>query len=133
MKYQLAQLLTQKVDTNYNIVNMSSIWGAGASDFGVAPYIAAKHGVIGLTEAAALEYAKDNIRVNAICPGWVFTEKKAKVMQKEDVDRVAMNYPLKRLGNMAEIAQAVLWLASPASSFVTGHSLTIDGGLSVNR
>ncbi|MFT7559374.1 MAG: NAD(P)-dependent dehydrogenase (short-subunit alcohol dehydrogenase family) [Flavobacteriales bacterium] len=134
MKYQLQQFLKQDKPSGCSIVNMSSVWGVGASDFGVSPYIAAKHGVIGLTEAAALEYAKYNIRVNSICPGWVHTGANDAVLQNEDFRRdISKHHPLNRLGQCEEIASAVLWLSTVGAGFVTGHSLVIDGGISARR
>ena len=133
MKYQLRQFLNQDDSKEYSIVNMSSVWGVGASDFGVSPYIAAKHGVIGLTEAAALEYAKNNIRVNAVCPGWIMTESKEITLQDETLQKVESHHPLGRLGAMGEVASAVLWLSNAGAGFVTGHSLVIDGGTSARR
>jgi len=111
------------------IVNTSS--GAGVAGFaGQAAYSAAKHGVIGLTKAAALDYAPSNIRVNAVCPGIVQTE----MMQRfsggtaEGEARVIGQEPIGRMGRPEEIAAAVVWLASDQASFLVGHAMVVDGG-----
>ena len=93
-------------------------------------YIAAKHGVTGLTKAAALEYAKSGIRVNAVCPGYIQTPMVQSIFEEIDgfEERVASRHPIGRLGEPSEIAEAVLWLSSDAASFVTGQNLPVDGG-----
>ena len=126
MKYEIPLMLKQGGGT---IVNCSSI--AGLIGFqGIPAYVASKHGVIGLTKTAALEYAKLNIRVNAVCPGVIqtamidrFVHGEAQI-QKQLVE----GEPIGRVGQPEEVAQAVLWLCSDAASFVTGHSLAVDGG-----
>ncbi|MDN3690165.1 SDR family oxidoreductase [Cyclobacterium jeungdonense] len=126
MKYQIPHMLTQGKGS---IVNNASI--AGLVGFpGIPAYVASKHAVIGLTKNAALEYGKMGIRVNVVCPGVIktpmidrFTGKSKEVeKQFESME------PIGRLGEPEEVADAVLWLCSDASSFVTGHSLAVDGG-----
>lgn len=111
------------------IVNMAS--GAGLVGFpGLPAYVASKHGVVGLTRAAALEYARDGIRINAICPGSTRTPMLEGFMGgDENVERMMTRaVPLGRLGRPEEIAEAVVWLCSDAASFVVGHALAVDGG-----
>jgi NAD(P)-dependent dehydrogenase (short-subunit alcohol dehydrogenase family) len=96
-------------------------------------YVAAKHGVVGLTRTAALEYAADGIRVNCVCPGWIETPMVMdrghfRASKPEVHERLIRQTPSRRLGTPEEVAAAVLWLSSDASSFVTGHALAIDGG-----
>lgn len=126
MKYELLQMLRQG---NGSIVNMSSV--AGLVGFENSPaYVASKHGLIGLTRTAALEYAKSGIRVNAICPGVIHTPMVDRVTGKDKAveKQFADMEPIGRLGRPEEVAEAVMWLCSDASSFVTGHALTVDGG-----
>lgn len=109
-----------------NIVNIISIGGLQATK-NLSPYIAAKHGVVGLTETAALDYAEQGIRINGVAPGPIKTAALATLpekMLKEQEDLV----PLHRLGEPAEIAAAVSWLLSDEASFVTGVVLPVDGG-----
>jgi NAD(P)-dependent dehydrogenase (short-subunit alcohol dehydrogenase family) len=129
MKYEIPLLFKQGGGT---IVNTSS--GAGVKGFtGGAAYGAAKHGVVGLTKVAALDYAPSNIRVNAVCPGIIDTP----MMQRfsggtpEGRERVIAQEPIGRMGKPEEIAATVIWLCSDAASFVIGHALVIDGGQTV--
>jgi NAD(P)-dependent dehydrogenase (short-subunit alcohol dehydrogenase family) len=127
MKYEIQQMLKQEGGT---IVNMSSI--LGKVGFANSPaYEASKHGVIGLTKAAALEYATAGIRVNAVCPGFIETpmlERAGILADPELREQIVNLHPVKRLGTPEEVAKAVLWLCSDAASFVTGHALLVDGG-----
>ena len=112
------------------IVNMSSV--AGLVGFENLPaYVASKHGVIGLTKTAALECATRGIRVNAVCPGVIHTEMIDRVTGKDPaIEQQFVNMePMGRMGTPQEIAEAAVWLCSPAASFITGQALAIDGGL----
>ena len=125
MKAEIPQMLAQG---GGGIVNTASIMGLIATPGSVA-CMAAKHGVVGLTKAAALEYAKDNLRVNAVCPGYIDTPLLQPLFANEDrKEQVVSRHPVGRLGQPEEIAEAVIWLSSDAASFVTGHSMAVDGG-----
>ena len=127
MKHEIQQMLSQGGGT---IVNTASV--AGLVGFpGLPDYVASKHGVLGLTKTAALEYAKSGIRVNAVCPGVIQTpmvERGAQLSPGFDELAVSME-PVGRFGQPSEIGEAVVWLCSEAASFVTGHPMTVDGGL----
>src|SRR5688500_9620267 len=116
------------------IVNTSS--GVGLIAIAaMPPYVASKHGVVGINKVAALDYATQGIRVNAICPGTVLTplvDEKAK-QGFYDIEAMAAMAPMKRLGSTSEIAAAAVWLCSDAASFVTGVALPVDGGTVVGR
>jgi len=126
MKYELRQMREQGSGA---IVNCSSIGGLIGLP-GRAIYHASKHGVIGLTRSAALEYASRGIRINAVCPGAIETPMVADMMAKESItmEDMVRDQPIGRLGRPEEIAAAVLWLCSPGASFVIGHALAVDGG-----
>jgi NAD(P)-dependent dehydrogenase (short-subunit alcohol dehydrogenase family) len=111
------------------IVNCSSLGGLVGLP-GRASYHASKHGVIGLTRSAALEYAPRGVRINAVCPGTIYTPMVADMLAKGELDmaEAVRNQPIGRLGQAEEIAAAVLWLCSAASSFVVGVALPVDGG-----
>jgi NAD(P)-dependent dehydrogenase (short-subunit alcohol dehydrogenase family) len=126
MKYEIAQMLKQKSGA---IVNTASIAGLGANPLGVA-YSASKHGVLGLTRTAAIEYAKIPVRVNAVCPGVTQTPMvEAGVARRPGMRQMFEKlHPMGRLGRAEEIGEAVAWLCSDAASFVTGVALPVDGG-----
>ena len=114
------------------IVNTSS--GAGVKGFkGQAAYVAAKHGVVGLTRAAALDYAPQNIHINAVCPGIINTPMMDRFTggTAEGREMVIAQEPVGRIGQPEESANAVLWLCSDAASFVVGYAMVVDGGQTV--
>ncbi len=123
MRYQIPQMLRAGGGV---IVNMASILGQVASSEH-APYVAAKHGVVGLTRAAALEYAKRNVRVNAVGPAYIDTPLLENL--SDDVRSALVGlHPIGRLGRGSEVAELVLWLSSEKASFVTGSYYPVDGG-----
>jgi NAD(P)-dependent dehydrogenase (short-subunit alcohol dehydrogenase family) len=126
MKHELAQMRSQGSGA---IVNCSSLGGLVGLP-GRAAYHASKHGVLGLTRSAALEYAPRGIRVNAVCPGTIATPMVTDMIAKGELDtaEAIANQPINRLGEPEEIAAAVLWLCSPGASFVVGVALPVDGG-----
>jgi len=129
MKHELLQMRKQGSGA---IVNCSSIGGLTGRAL-LAAYHGTKHGVIGLTRSAALEYAVRGIRVNAVCPGTIDTPMVLKMLDSGMLvmDDLLHDLPMKRLGRGEEIADAVLWLCSPGSTFVTGQALAVDGGFTV--
>ncbi|HEY8955143.1 glucose 1-dehydrogenase [Chitinophaga sp.] len=108
------------------IVNMASILGA-VGFAGSCAYVAAKHGVVGLTQAAAVEYSAKGIRVNAVGPGFIETPLLTKHLSQQEMQALVGLHPIGRLGKPEEVAELVLWLSSPQSSFVTGSYYPIDG------
>ena len=133
MKHEIPLMLEQGGGA---IVNTSS--GAGVKGFaGQAAYCAAKYGIVGLTKAAALDYASQNIRVNAVCPGIIETPMMDRFSGGTPEGRAAVRAaaiaqePIGRAGTPEEIAAAVLWLCSDAASFATGHAMVVDGGQTV--
>jgi NAD(P)-dependent dehydrogenase (short-subunit alcohol dehydrogenase family) len=112
------------------IVNVASTLGLRGSPFG-SPYSASKHGVLGLTKTAAIEYAQQGIRVNAVCPGAIDTPMMDETFERFPGFREMLTgfVPMGRMGSPAEVAAAIAWLCSDAASFVTGEGLTIEGGL----
>lgn len=130
MKHELRQMREQGSGA---IVNCSSLGGLVGLP-GRAAYHASKHGVIGLTRSAALEYAPRNIRINAVCPGTFDTPMVSDMLekQKDAMAEIMKQQPIGRLGRADEIAAAVLWLCSPGASFVLGVALPVDGGFTAH-
>ncbi len=129
MKFELIQMRKQGSGA---IVNNSSLGGlVGIAERGI--YHASKHGVVGLTKSAGLEYAHKGIRINAVCPGIIETPMVSGMLesQPEAMAELMKEVPMRRLGRAEEVADAVMWLCSPASSFVIGHALPVDGGYTV--
>ncbi len=128
MKFELQQMRKQGSGA---IVNCSSLGGlVGGAERGI--YHAAKHGVIGFTKSAALEYAARGIRINAVCPGLIWTPMVDQMVasgQGDALKAIEKGIPMGRTGRPEEIADAVLWLASDAASYVTGQSISVDGGI----
>ena len=126
LKYEIRQMLKQ--GGGGAIVNMGSINGLIGA-VGAAAYSASKHGVIGLTKAAALETARNRIRINALCPAAIETPMSERLFGAPDVHKFVLScHPLGRFGKPAEIAEAVVWMCSDRASFMTGQSLVLDGG-----
>ena len=127
MKYQIPAMLARGGGA---IVNMSSVAGLIGGSVGAA-YHASKHAVIGLTKTAALDYARKNIRVNAVCPAVIETDMGKRLFHRDEemAQYIANLHPVGRIGAPDEVAAAVLWLCSPEASFITGEALRIDGGM----
>ena len=124
MRYQIPAILRSG---GGSIVNISSILGKVGTRNSPA-YVAAKHGVIGLTEAAALEYADKNIRINSVGPGYIMTPLLTNTLDAATMNMIAGLHPMGRLGSAEEVAELALWLNSEKASFVTGSYYNIDGG-----
>jgi NAD(P)-dependent dehydrogenase (short-subunit alcohol dehydrogenase family) len=124
LRYQLPAILASG---GGSIVNMASILGQVGTQLSPA-YVAAKHGVVGLTKAAALEYAQQNIRINAVGPGYITTPLLTNTLDQATLEGLKHLHPMGRLGEAREVAELVLWLSSPKASFVTGAYYAIDGG-----
>ena len=124
LRHEVAQMRAQ--GSGGVIINTASILGLVGSATSSA-YVAAKHGVVGLTKTAAADHAEDNIRVNAVCPGYIETPMTEETMRRRG-GRILARVPMARMGKAGEIAEAVVWLWSPKASFVTGVSWAVDGG-----
>jgi NAD(P)-dependent dehydrogenase (short-subunit alcohol dehydrogenase family) len=124
MRYEIPQMLSQGSGA---IVNTASVAGLIGSR-GLAAYVASKHGVVGLTKTAALEYAQQSIRVNCVCPGVIQTPMTEGALSDPALQAQITVRPMGRVGTPEEVAEAVVWLCSDAASFVTGHAMSIDGG-----
>jgi NAD(P)-dependent dehydrogenase (short-subunit alcohol dehydrogenase family) len=129
MKVALQQFLKQG---HGNIVNIASLAGLKASPQNIS-YSASKFAVVGMTKSAAMEYATKNIRVNAVCPGYTESALLDQLIHaKPEMDAILKSViPMKRYGKAAEIAEAVVWLASDSTKFITGQTITLDGGTSL--
>src|SRR5690554_8226753 len=122
MRYQIPAM-----KNGGSIVNIASILGQAGTQ-GSPAYVASKHGVVGLTKAAALEYANKNIRINSIGPGYIKTLLLTNSLDDSKLERLVSLHPIGRLGESNEIAEMILWLASSKSSFATGAYYPVDGG-----
>lgn len=128
MKFEIPAMLASG---GGSIVNISSILGLEGSDISHGPYAATKHGVLGLTKTAAIDYAQQGIRVNALCPGYCHSEMVDPYVEAEPVlfEKILTRHSaMKRLGESQEVADAIEWLLSPQSSFVNGVAIPVDGG-----
>ncbi len=127
-----ASLKVMEKQGHGNIVNIASLAGLKASGYNLA-YSASKFAVVGMTKSAALEYGSKNIRINAVCPSYTQTPMlDAAVLTQQGIDEKLLKYvPMGRFGDVNEIAEAVIWLASEKTSFMTGQTITLDGGLSL--
>ena len=128
LKYEIPQLLKNGGGTIVNMASVAGLMGTPAA----APYGASKHGVISLTRTAALENAKQKIRVNAVCPAVIESPMENRLFGEPDAHKFAVGmHPIGRLGTVREVAEAVLWMCSEKSSFMTGHYIVVDGGFLV--
>jgi NAD(P)-dependent dehydrogenase (short-subunit alcohol dehydrogenase family) len=127
MKYELQEMVKQNSGV---IVNLASLAGLGGAP-GLGGYVASKHGVVGLTRTAALEYAKRGIRVNAVCPSFTKTDMVQRMIDQDPkIEHILNNAsPMKRMGEPTEVASAVAYLCSDEASFTTGQALALDGGI----
>lgn len=129
--FAMQQQVQHMLNAGGHIINLASVAGLRAAP-NLAPYAASKHGVVGLTRSVAMEYARHNIRVNAVCPGLIETEMMQRAFthmpEKTQIALLHAN-PMRRFGQPSEVANAVAWLASDDSSFMTGQCLTLDGGM----
>lgn len=123
MKYEIIQMLAQGGGAIVNTASIAGLVGLQTSSL----YVASKHGVVGLTKTAALEYAENNIRVNAVCPGFIETRMTQDTMSRRG-NEIMQQVPFHRMGQPREIAEMVTWLASERASFVSGVAYAVDGG-----
>jgi len=123
MKYEIIQMLAQGGGAIVNTASIAGLVGLQTSSL----YVASKHGVVGLTKTAALEYAENNIRVNAVCPGFIETRMTKDTMARRG-NEIMQQVPFHRMGQPTEIAEMVTWLASERASFVSGVAYAVDGG-----
>ena len=126
MKYELPHMLKQGSGAIVNTASGAGLIGVA----GMSAYVASKHGVVGLTKTAALEYAKSGIRVNAVCPGLIQTPMVERITNGHPQlgEALVAAEPIGRTGRPEEIAESVVWMCSDAASFVTGHAMSVDGG-----
>jgi NAD(P)-dependent dehydrogenase (short-subunit alcohol dehydrogenase family) len=129
MKHEITQMLAQGGGAIVNAASVAGLVGAPKH----AIYAASKHAVVGLTKSAAAEYGRKGIRINDVCPGVIRTAMLDRALERDEAseDALVRMHPIGRLGEVADVASAVLWLCSDASSFVTGHSLAVDGAMTV--
>jgi NAD(P)-dependent dehydrogenase (short-subunit alcohol dehydrogenase family) len=127
MKYEIRQMLKQGGGAIVNTASVAGLVGAPLQPI----YAASKHAVVGMTKTAAAEYGRAGIRINSVCPGVIRTEMLVRALEREPrrEKSIVKVHPIGRLGEAEEIANAALWLCSDAASFVTGHQLAVDGGL----
>ena len=123
MRYELTQMEAQGGGAIVNTGSIAGLVGLPTS----SAYVAAKHGVIGLTKTAAIEYAAANIRVNAVCPGFIKTQMTEDTMRRRG-EAILGQVPLRRMGEPEEIAEMVVWLCSDRASYVSGAAYNVDGG-----
>src|SRR5579872_2252626 len=123
MKHELTQMVAQGGGAIVNTASIAGLIGLPTS----SAYVAAKHGVVGLTKTAALEYARDMIRVNAVCPGYIETKMTEDAMRRRG-DAILARTPFHRMGEPEEIAEMVVWLCSDRASYVSGAAYNVDGG-----
>lgn len=128
LKYEIPQMLKNGGGTIVNMASVAGLMGTPAA----APYGASKHGVISLTRTAALEHAKQKIRVNAVCPAVIESPMENRLFGEPEAHKFAVGmHPIGRIGTPREVAEAVLWMCSEKSSFMTGHYIVVDGGFLV--
>ena len=127
MKYQIPEMLKRGGGV---IVNNSSVYGLKPSTVGHAPYAVSKHGVVALSQTAANEYARQGIRVNAVCPGWTHSEMVDLALDANPdfIERIRQWVPMERVADTIEVVRVVLWLCSDDASYVTGQAIAPDGG-----